>query len=43
VRLNGGRLTANNDDIVELFLAFAAGAVSREHVEYMFTRWVATA
>ena len=40
IRLNRGDLTASNDEIVELFLAIAAGAVSREEVERVFARWV---
>jgi death on curing protein len=40
VRLNGGQLTASNDEIVALFLAIAAGTVSREEVERDFARWV---
>jgi death on curing protein len=40
VRLNGARLSATNDEIVELFLGIAAGAVSREDVELAFARWV---
>src|SRR5206468_2829860 len=40
VQLNGGRLTASNDQIVQLFLDIAAGAVSREEVEQAFARWV---
>lgn len=42
VRLNGARLDATNDDLVELFLRIAAGSVSREEVEQIFKRWVAT-
>src|SRR5205807_4023995 len=33
VRLNGARLTADNDAIVELFSGIAAGTMSREEVE----------
>jgi death-on-curing protein len=40
VRLNGAQLSASNDEIVELFLGLAAGAVSREEVEQAFARWV---
>jgi death-on-curing protein len=40
VRLNGSRLTASNDEIVELFLNIAAGAMSRKDVEQAFARWV---
>ena len=40
VRLNGAQLAATNDEIVELFLAIAAGTVTRDEVERVFTRWV---
>jgi death-on-curing protein len=40
VRLNGARLHATDDEIVELFLAIAAGTLSREEVEQLFARWV---
>lgn len=40
VRLNGAQLSTSNDEIVELFLAIAAGIVSREEVEQAFARWV---
>src|SRR5947209_360821 len=40
VRLNGAQLSATNDDIVALFLAIAAGTVTREEVEQAFARWV---
>lgn len=40
VRLNGGRLEATNDEIVELFLSIAAGTISRDQVEQLFVRWV---
>jgi death-on-curing protein len=40
VRLNRGQLLASNDEIVDFFLAIAAGAVSREAVEQAFARWV---
>ena len=40
IRLNGGRLSASNDEIVELFLSIAAGTVPREEVEHAFARWV---
>jgi prophage maintenance system killer protein len=40
VRLNGAQLSATNDEIVELFLAIAAGTVTREEVERAFARWV---
>ena len=38
IRLNGASLSAMNDEIVELFLAIAAGAVPREHVEQWFAQ-----
>lgn len=40
VRLNNARFDATDDEIVELFLAIAAGTVSREEVEQLFARWV---
>jgi death-on-curing protein len=40
IRLNGAQLSATNDEIVELFLAIAAGTVTREAVEQAFARWV---
>src|SRR5438445_4519639 len=39
VRLNGAQLSASNDEIVELFLAIAAGTFTREQVEAQFRRW----
>ena len=43
VRLNSARLLATNDEIVALFLAIAAGTMTRERVEEAFQRWVAVA
>src|SRR5256885_5120266 len=40
VRLNGARLAATDDEIVELFLGIAAGTVPRDEVERCFARWV---
>jgi death-on-curing protein len=40
LQLNGARLTATNDEIVELFLGIAAGSISRDDVERAFSRWV---
>jgi death-on-curing protein len=40
VVLNGGQLIASNDDIVDLFLAIAAGTCPRDEVERRFERWV---
>src|SRR5947209_6503319 len=40
VRLNGARLSASNDEIVSLFLAIAAGTISRQAVEETLARWV---
>jgi death-on-curing protein len=40
LRLNGARLNATNDEIVDLFLGIAAGTVSREEVEQLYARWV---
>lgn len=42
VRLNGARLAASNDEIVELFLSIAEGKVPRGEVERVFARWVTT-
>jgi death on curing protein len=43
VRLNGGRLSATNDEIVQLFLGIAAGIVARDELEAIFKRWVIVA
>ena len=40
LRLNGARLNATNDEIVEMFLGIASGTMSRENVEQSFARWV---
>jgi death-on-curing protein len=40
VQLNGARLSATNDEIVELALGIAAGTLAREDVEQAFARWV---
>jgi death-on-curing protein len=40
VQLNGGRLTATNDEIFDWFLRIADSMVSREEVEHMFRQWV---
>ena len=40
LRLNGARLNASNDELVELFFSIASGTVSREEVEQSFARWV---
>jgi death-on-curing protein len=40
VRLNGGRLAATNDEIVDLVLGIAAGVVARDEVEARFACWV---
>src|SRR5438309_7693703 len=40
VRLNGAKLSASNDEIVQLFLGIAAGTASREEVERTFAHWV---
>ena len=40
VQLNGGRLSATNDELVALFLDIAAAKLSRDDVEQMFARWV---
>jgi len=40
VQMNGGRLQATNEQIVDLFLRIAAGTTSRDEVEQIFTNWV---
>jgi death on curing protein len=40
--LNGTRLSASNDEIVELSMGIAEGTVSREEVEQAFARWLVT-
>ena len=42
VRLNGKILSATNDEIVEVSLAIAAEALTREQVESKFKAWVVT-
>lgn len=39
--MNGVKLNARNDEIIELFLAVAAGQMSREAVEEKFAGWLA--
>jgi len=40
VRLNGAFLNATNDEIVDLFMAIAAGKAARDEVEQVFARWL---
>jgi death on curing protein len=40
LKLNGSRLTATNDDIVELYLGIAAGSYGRDDVEQKFHEWL---
>jgi death-on-curing protein len=40
LELNGAKLKATNDEIIELFLDIAASRVSREHVERKFAEWL---
>jgi death on curing protein len=40
LELNGAELRAIDDDVVALFLAIAAGQVTREDVEQWFAQWV---
>jgi death on curing protein len=40
VNLNDAAFTATNDEIVEFFLALAAGTVTRDEVERCFAQWV---
>jgi death on curing protein len=39
LELNGAELRATDDQIVALFLAIAAGQISRQDVEQWFTQW----
>ncbi|CAN5433160.1 type II toxin-antitoxin system death-on-curing family toxin [soil metagenome] len=38
--LNGAKITATNDEIIELFLDIAASKLSREDVEEKFAEWL---
>ena len=40
LEINGARLNAMNEQIVNLFLDIAAGVLSRHQVEECFLRWV---
>jgi death on curing protein len=40
LELNGAELRATDDQIVALFLAIAAGQLSRQEVEQWFAQWV---
>lgn len=40
LKLNGAKLNATNDEIVELFLNIAAGKLTREDVENKFAGWL---
>ena len=40
LEINGARLNATNEHIVNLFLDIAAGVLSRQQVEQCFLRWV---
>ena len=40
LKLNGAKLNATNDEIVELFLGIAASKLSREDVENKFAEWL---
>jgi death-on-curing protein len=42
VQMNGARVVATNEQIVDLFLRIAAGTVTREEVETAFAQWVTT-
>jgi prophage maintenance system killer protein len=41
--MNGAKLSATNDEIVELFLDIAASRLSREDVEEKFAGWLVIA
>ncbi|HSK70083.1 MAG TPA: type II toxin-antitoxin system death-on-curing family toxin [Pyrinomonadaceae bacterium] len=40
LKLNGAKLKATNDEIIELFLDIAASRISREDVEQKFAGWL---
>ncbi len=40
LRMNGAKLNATNNEIIELFLDIAASKLSREDVEEKFVRWL---
>jgi death-on-curing protein len=40
LQMNGAQLTATNEQLVDLFLRIAAGAVTREEVEAAFAQRV---
>ena len=40
LQLNGARLAATNDEIVDLFMKIAAGAATRNEVEQALVKWV---
>ena len=43
LKINGAKLSATNDEIVELFLDLAASRLSREDVEEKFAGWLVKA
>ncbi len=43
LKLNGAKLNATNEEIVELFLNLAASQLSREEIEIKFAAWLAKA
>ncbi len=38
--MNGAKLDATNDEIIELYLDIAANRISREDVESKFAEWI---
>ena len=40
LEMNGAKLTATNEEIIELFLEIAASRLSREDVEQKFAAWL---
>ena len=38
--MNGAKLNATNDEIIELFLDIAAGKLSRDETEEKFGEWL---
>jgi death on curing protein len=42
LEMNGAKLSATNEEIIELFLRLAASRLSREEVERKFAEWLIT-
>lgn len=39
IKLNGWKLQASNEEMIELFLGIAAGQITRDEVEQAFAKW----